>query len=484
MDTPEFSAETTVSPRLVMLQRAVDADSAIVESDPNGIITHANDKFCKISGYRREEMLGMGLFALSSTCHPQDFLDRLWASIAQGNIWTGEISSRARDGNVFWQDISITPVAGADGKPAKFLAAGRDISTRKLVEGALWQQAQLIDQSHDAIFSMDFNGAVLSWNGGAERLFGYSREEVFGKPVLSICQGGGCDALRAEALHALHAKGADRLETSLRRKSGEQFDAHLSLSLLKDFEGAGIGVVGYVIDITERKQAEHELIKSRRQLQELSIFLQTVREDERKRIARELHDELGQTMTALRFDLNWISRHLNAQDNLASDKISSMNTMVNQTVDSIRRIAEDLRPGMLDDLGLAAAIENHVAKFTERTGITCDLTMNQADFDLDDQVATALFRIVQESLTNVVRHSGASQVSIRLHELEDQMLLIVQDNGHGFQFGQDVNKKTYGLMGMRERVKMLDGTLDIFTEPGSGVRIEAGVPKCVKGCAQ
>ena len=480
MDKPEFLSETAPAPRPVVLQRAVDADSAIIEADPGCIITHANDKFCKISGYRREELLGLELFNLSSTCHPQGFLDGLRASIAQGNIWSGEISSRAKDGNVFWQDISVTPVAGVGGKPAKFLAAGRDISTRKLVEGTLWQQAQLIDQSHDAIFSMDFNGTVLSWNGGAERLFGYSREEVFGKSALSICREGGCDALRAETLHALKEKGADTLEIRLCRKSGERFDARISLSLLKDFEGAGIGVVGHAMDITERKHSEQELIRSRRQLQELSIFLQTVREEERKRIARELHDELGQTMTALRFDLNWINGRLSGQDNLVSDKISAMNAMVNQTVDSIRRIAEDLRPGMLDDLGIAAAIEHYVAKFAERTGIACELLMSQPDFDLDDRVATALFRIVQESLTNVVRHSGATQLSIHLHEPGERILLIVQDNGHGFQFGRDVNKKTYGLMGMRERVNMLDGTLDIFTEPGSGVRIEASIPKCIK----
>lgn len=162
MDTLNLSAETTTLPLPTALRRAADRDATVVESDPNGIITHVNDKFCKTFGYCREEMLGQELFVLSSTCHPQDFLDELWVSIAQGNTWNGEISSRIKGGNLLWQDVSITPIAGVDGKPAKFLVVGHGISTRKLVEEILWQQMQVINQSSVAIFSMDFNGAVLS----------------------------------------------------------------------------------------------------------------------------------------------------------------------------------------------------------------------------------------------------------------------------------------------------------------------------------
>ena len=236
--------------------------------------------------------------------------------------------------------------------------------------------------------------------------------------------------------------------------------------------------------LQEARIMNRELIESRNQLEELSMFMQAAVEEERKHIARELHDELGQTMTALCFDLNWISENMDTQEGRIRDKLLSMSTMVNGTVDVIHRISEDLRPGMLDDLGLAAAIENYVTEFSERTGIPVKLFMNPLTSGMDDKVATALFRIVQESLTNVTRHSGASLVTVYLQELENQILLIVQDNGRGLLLGQDVNKKTYGLLGMRERVKMLGGTLNISTEPGSGVRIEASVPKCVKEYTQ
>jgi signal transduction histidine kinase len=231
--------------------------------------------------------------------------------------------------------------------------------------------------------------------------------------------------------------------------------------------------LSFMAECRARENVQHEL-------NNLTVHLQTALENDRTRIARELHDELGQSMTALRFDLKWLYEHMDARESAVHKKLQSMNDLVGRTVDSIRRISEDLRPGMLDNLGLAAAIENHVAKFTEQSGIVCDLSMNQSDFSLDDQVAIALFRIVQESLTNVARHSGASHVVIQLHELEDKMLLIVQDNGHGLPPAQDSHKKTYGLMGMRERIKMLGGTLDVFNEKDAGVRIEACVSRHVK----
>jgi signal transduction histidine kinase len=228
----------------------------------------------------------------------------------------------------------------------------------------------------------------------------------------------------------------------------------------------------FILESTRREKAQYEL-------QELSVFLQSALENERKRIARELHDELGQTMTALHFDLKWLQEHVDTRQPDVASRLHTMQTLLGRTVDTVRRISEDLRPGMLDDLGLAAAIEHHVGKFQAQTGIACDLAMNPAEFELDDQTATALFRILQESLTNVARHSGASRVTIRLQELGDKILLVIQDDGRGLPppGNQTQTKKTYGLLGMRERVKMLGGTLDIFNEAGAGARIEACIEK-------
>ena len=229
----------------------------------------------------------------------------------------------------------------------------------------------------------------------------------------------------------------------------------------------------FIDESSQRGQVQNEL-------RELTVFQQSALESERKRIARELHDELGQTMTALNFDLKWLHEHIDTQEHELQNRLHSMQSLLGRTVDTVRRISEDLRPGMLDDLGLAAAIEHHVEKFSAQTGIACELSVSPSELNLEDQIATSLFRILQESLTNVARHSGASRVVIDLREIGENILMIVQDNGRGLPSKPVTDRKTYGLMGMRERVKILGGTLDVFNEAGAGARIEACVPKYAK----
>lgn len=225
-------------------------------------------------------------------------------------------------------------------------------------------------------------------------------------------------------------------------------------------------------------QHKLRLEESEARLRELAAFLQTVREEERTRIARELHDELGQALTALRFDLGWLRNKCNSTDTLgkaASDRVSAALGVVEQSIVSLRRISEDLRPAMLDSLGLAAAIEHHVAQFSERAGIPCHLEMNREEFDLGGDLATAVFRIVQEALTNIVRHAGASQVTVRIDEQDDGIRLGVEDDGQGFDVGSRTSR--FGLLGIRERITILGGQLEIDSAPGKGTRIEGWIPR-------
>ena len=334
-----------------------------------------------------------------------------------------------------------------------------------------------IENALDAVVQVNDEGAITGWTSQAEKIFGWSREEAVGRAVHETII-----PLKYREAHVqgmkhflLSGEGPilnSRIEITGLHRDGHEFPIELSIAAIKMDDKHEFSA--FIRDLTERKRAEH-------QLNELTMHLQSATEEERTRIARELHDELGQSMTALRFDLKWLGENIDAQRKDVHEKLQGINDLVGRTVDSIRRISEDLRPGMLDDLGLAAAIESHVARFVKQSCIACDLSMSHADFDLDDQVATALFRLVQEALTNVARHSGANHVIIRLQEIEGNILLIVQDNGRGLPPVQDIYKKTYGLLGMRERVKMLGGTLDVFNEKGFGARIEACVPKHVKG---
>ena len=221
--------------------------------------------------------------------------------------------------------------------------------------------------------------------------------------------------------------------------------------------------------------AQASLQESRGQLQELAGFLQTVREEERSGIARELHDELGQALTALRIDLGWLRGKCDQLGDPVVARAGAAYALVERTIDALRRISEGLRPGMLDVLGLAAAIEHYVSQFQERTGIVCKLSMNREEFEIGDMLATAIFRVIQESMTNVLRHAGASELLVAIEEDEREIRIRVQDNGQGFQNG--ASKKTFGLLGMRERVKMLGGSIEITSQPGQGTRIDACFPK-------
>ncbi len=234
-------------------------------------------------------------------------------------------------------------------------------------------------------------------------------------------------------------------------------------------------------------EAQIRLQESRGQLQELAGFLQTVREEERSRIARELHDELGQALTALRIDLGWLRGKCTRLGDTAIERAGIAYALVERTIDALRRISEGLRPGMLDVLGLAAAIEHHVSQFQERSGIVCTLSMNREEFEIDDILATAIFRVVQESLTNVLRHAAADRVTVNIEDIESiehsgqgitgegAIHVRVQDNGCGFQSAE--GKKTFGLLGMRERVKMLGGSIEISSPLGEGTLIDARFPK-------
>jgi len=335
----------------------------------------------------------------------------------------------------------------------------------------------------EGLLVQDDNSCLLMMNAEAERLLGWTQAELASRSVHDTvhCRNPDGTPLSREecAIFRRVLKGeVCRVDDEvLVRKDGTAFPVtYVATPIVED--GRVVGTVTAFQDITERKRDEHALQESRRQLQELSAYLQQVREDERARIARELHDELGQALTALRIDLLWLDGKLPAAEKKIGDKLAAMRALLDKTVDDVRRISEDLRPGMLDDLGLAAAIEYHVAKFAEQTGITCELTMSRDHYDLDDQTTTTLFRVLQESLTNVARHAGAGKVTVRLQDLADEMLLIVKDDGRGLPAPAlgTAKKKTYGLLGMHERVKLLGGSLHITSAPRKGTRIEASLP--------
>ena len=219
-----------------------------------------------------------------------------------------------------------------------------------------------------------------------------------------------------------------------------------------------------------------ELKKSRENLRNLSSYLQSVREQERTLIAGEILDDLGQSLTALKIDISWLAKKLPKDQKPLLEKLEAMSKLTGATLKTVQRISTELRPSLLDHLGLAAAIEWQVEEFQNRSGIKYKLTIDPEDITLDEKLSTAIFRIFQETLTNVARHAQATRVTVSLKETEDTLELRLRDNGKGITKEQISDPKSFGLMGIRERVHPWGGQVTISGKPGKGTAVEIRIP--------
>jgi len=229
-------------------------------------------------------------------------------------------------------------------------------------------------------------------------------------------------------------------------------------------------------DVTESKIAESLLQESYEQLRLLASHLQDIRETERTSMAREIHDELGQQLTGLKMDVSWLNRRADLNDQPSRDKIKGILTLLDGTVNTVRRLAAELRPSILDDLGLAEALEWHSKQFEQRSGIRCSFATIGRKEPVPPVIATGLFRIYQEALTNVARHAKATLVSAELDMEPDKVILTISDDGKGFDVKDIASRKTLGLLGMKERSLMMGGRYEFISRPGEGTTVRVSVP--------
>jgi PAS domain S-box-containing protein len=246
-----------------------------------------------------------------------------------------------------------------------------------------------------------------------------------------------------------------------------------------DAQGKVIGTTGFARDITQRKELQEEQRRSREQMRALAAHVESVREKERVRISREIHDELGQSLTCMGMDLAFLDKQLDPGNKEASVRVARLVELVKDTIRSVRRISSELRPSILDDLGLGAAIEWLAHDFEARTSVACSVVVPE-DLVLPSDLATPLFRVCQEALTNVTRHAGATRVSIQLESSEGWLLLRVQDNGRGITEEEIRRQGSLGLLGMKERVTLAGGTLDMKGEAGVGTTLTIQIPLAAK----
>ena len=234
----------------------------------------------------------------------------------------------------------------------------------------------------------------------------------------------------------------------------------------------------------ERKRAQEQLRRSHEQLRALSMHLQDVREQERIRIAREVHDELGQAMTGLKLQLTWLAKRLPRNPRLLHEKTRMMAERIDRTIQAVRRIATELRPPLLDSAGLPAALEWQAQEFEKQTGIRCTVKSSLGDTVWNQDLNTTIFRIFQETLTNIIRHSNATRVAVRLYEATSHLVLEVHDNGRGISKEEIQNTKSIGLLGMRERASLLSGEIHFHGEEGEGTTVRVLIPRPAKTAAR
>ncbi len=227
--------------------------------------------------------------------------------------------------------------------------------------------------------------------------------------------------------------------------------------------------------VIERKITFEDLAGSREELRGLSTHLQTLREEERTAIAREIHDALGQSLTAMKMDLSWIKNRLDGQAELLA-RAEAMSGMIDATINTVRRISAELRPGLLDDIGLFAAIEWYAGEFEKRTGIACRVSCGTEEPELDENKSINIYRIVQESLTNIIRHANATAVDVDLLIDADTLTLTIRDNGRGITSEEINNTRSLGLIGIRERALSCGGTIAIDGAAGKGTVVTAHIP--------
>jgi PAS domain S-box-containing protein len=378
-----------------------------------------------------------------------------------------------------WIETHAVPLRDASGSILAALGISRDISRRKIAELALVESEERFCKAFYAnalplIITRLKDGMVLDTNEAFTRLLNRPREEIIGQKTIAL---GLIDAARrATFVETLQTTGAiTDIELEIHPHRTPPRTGLLSLVRIEI--GGQQSILGTFRDITEAKRADEQLRASRAALRSLATRQQDIREDERTRIAREIHDSLGQALTALKLQLSAAEDAASKDAPGLSPRLHDTKLMVDELVKTVRRLATDLRPAILDQLGLPAALEWLAQDFAKRTGIRCAATAHTANPAITGELATALFRIVQEALTNVMRHAGATRVDIELGRKSGCVTLEINDDGTGISESGTMAPTSLGILGMRERAAALGGVLEVAPRERGGTRVAAWFPE-------
>ncbi len=454
---------------------------AVIATDSEARVTFLNSVAAALTGWQSEEAQNQPLQDVFKIINEQTGIgadDEVLRVLEERQILTvtNNVALIARDGLEIPVEHSASPILAGGGKVIGVVLVFRDVGERRKEQEATAEQAALLELTQDSVFVIDMDGTIRFWSRGAEAMLGYSKSQAVGKMSHDLLRTEfpqPLDEIKAELMRVGHWEG-DLIKTA---QDGRRIVVASRWALQWGKRDQLPRVLVINSDITERKRGEESLVSQKEQLRALAERLQWVREEDRKRVARDLHDQIGQILTAIKMDLTWVTRHLPESEQAVLARLTESIQSINDGVKSVRTICSGLRPGVLDDLGLAAAIEWQAGEFASRTGVSCQVSVPPVDLHLDGDRATAAFRIFQECLTNVIRHAQAKSVHVSLCQEDENILLVVQDDGIGFCESDLSNSLgSLGLLGMKERAQFCGGEVQISSSPGNGTTVTVRVP--------
>jgi PAS domain S-box-containing protein len=463
--------------------------SAMAESSVDAIVGHTLDRRIvywnrgaeRMYGYAPDEAIGQP----SSLLMPpgQNELPAVIGCIRRGDHVPHYETRRLRkDGTVIDVSVAVSPIMTGDGEIVGVSVVGRDISERKQTEEALLRLAAIVDSSEDAIIGKTLDTTIVSWNHGAERIYGYAPAEVIGRPISILLPSGAEDEVPAIMERIRRGEKVEHYETKRKRKDGTIIEVSVTVSPIKTRRGEVIGASAVARDITERRQAEAARVQIAQLEQSQAahrLLLERVfeaQEQEGRRIARELHDEAGQLMASLLVGLRALDDAHTVDE--AKSQAQHLRGIAVQAIDEVGRLARGLHSSVLADHGLSVALQRYVADYSKTHQIAVDLTLNEPNtIDVPRAVQLAVFRIIQEALTNVSKHSAATAISIRVARSATGLETTVADNGSGFDADAErlYSATHIGLQSMRERAAIQGGTMTV-TSGAKGTTILVHIP--------
>lgn len=471
----------TVSSQLASVIES--SDNAIISTSPDGTILSWNPSAGRIFGFSEDEAIGnsISIIVPDDKKEEQDHtLELLRKGKAVGHFETVRIRKGGQRIDV---SMTASPIKNQAGEVIGISKIARDITKEKQDADKLRKSetqlkaAQRIAQMGS--WEWDLPSNCFTWSQELYRIYGVNPAEqiTFERFIVFVHPDD-----RRLVQSFFESKRMFSIEHRIVRPDGETRYIQIRAEVVSDSEGNATSLMGIAQDVTDRKRADEQLRSSREQLRALSAHLQFIREEERSRIAREVHDELGQVLTALKMDLSLLNHKLLESSailprKMLYEEIRSMSKKVDSTIKSVRKIVTELRPEVLDHLGLKSAIEWQAQEFQARSGIDCKLDPHMESIEMDDRDGeTAIFRILQEALTNIARHSGATKVEIFLKQQDSEITMEVRDNGRGISEADLTKSRSFGLLGMRERALFLGGDVEVKGNPGFGTSVKVQIP--------